>query len=155
MRFSVFLETDADHARQLANTGFWGKAGAGVIFWAEDSRRFLLAHRSPLVEQPNTWGTWGGAINKGETAEQAAIREAREETGYHGHLHLEPLYTYKHSSGFEYHNFLAITPEEFTPQLDWETQGHAWVRHGEWRTPLHFGLSKLLEHARVKLSAYA
>ena len=155
LNLRAFLESDAEHARELARTGFWGKEAAGVLFLAKDTRRFMLAHRSPNVEQPNTWGTWGGAINAGETAKQAAEREAREETGYAAEVALVALYTFKHPSGFQYHNFLAIVPREFEPLLDWETQGYAWVKYGEWPRPLHFGVETLLTRAGTTLKTYA
>ena len=57
-------EDDSDHAEALQQTGFWGRAGAGVLFLARDTGRILIAHRSADVEQPDTWGTWGGAIDR-------------------------------------------------------------------------------------------
>ena len=55
-----------------------------------------------------------------------------------------PLYVFKHSSGFTYYNFLAIVESEFEPMLDWETQGFKWVEFGDWPSPMHPGLEKLL-----------
>jgi len=144
INFKRFLESDAAHAKALERTGFWGKQGAGVIFYAADTGRYLLAHRSQHIEEPNTWGTWGGALDEGETPREAAEREVREEAGYHGDFDLEELWVYKHPSGFRYTNFLAIVPTEFEPQLDWETQGFEWVEPGKWPEPMHFGLKALL-----------
>jgi 8-oxo-dGTP pyrophosphatase MutT (NUDIX family) len=44
----------------------------------------LLQHRDdiPTIDDPGRWGIPGGAIEPGETAWQAAVREIREETGY-------------------------------------------------------------------------
>src|SRR3569833_3234259 len=63
---------DRAHNEAMKKTGFWGAQGAGVVFIAGDARRFLLAHRSEDVEQPGTWGTWGGAIDAGEDPATAA-----------------------------------------------------------------------------------
>jgi mutator protein MutT len=41
----------------------------------------LFLKRLPTKPQGNTWGIPGGKFDKGETAEQTAIREIREETG--------------------------------------------------------------------------
>ena len=60
MEFKNWLENDDEHAETLAKTGFWGKQGAGSLVVAKDTGRILLAHRSRAVEQPNTWGVWGG-----------------------------------------------------------------------------------------------
>lgn len=137
-------ESDDEHRAALRQTGFWGKQGAGCLFLAQDTGRICIAHRSGQVEQPNTWGTWGGAIDSGEDPAIAVQREVKEEAGYTGPLHLIPLYTFKHRSGFKYYNFLALIDKEFTPITDWETQGSDWFEYGDWPTPLHPGLVTLL-----------
>jgi 8-oxo-dGTP diphosphatase len=54
--------------------------GAAVIF--ERHGRVLLLRRSPrLAWMPNHWDLPGGHVEPGETAAQAAAREAFEETG--------------------------------------------------------------------------
>lgn len=145
MRAVEFIkENDAEHRAELNRTGFWGKQGAGCIILAKDTKRICIPHRSSYVEQPDTWGTWGGAIDSGEDPKVAAIRELREEAGYNGKLELIPLFVFRHSSGFTYYNFLALVEKEFAPKLDWETQGYRWVEYGDWPEPLHNGLKLLL-----------
>lgn len=145
MRYIELLkENDVEHQKELERTGFWGKRGAGCLFQAIDTGRICIAHRSMQVEQPGTWGTWGGAIDNNETPENAAKREVREESGYNGKMKLIPLYVFKHPSGFIYYNFLALVEKEFTPIMDWETQGFKWVTFGKWPKPLHPGLKLLL-----------
>ena len=145
MKISEFIvENDAEHRKNLERTGFWGKRGAGCLFQAVDTGRICIAHRSNYVEEPNTWGTWGGAIDGTETPKQAVKREAREESGYTGKMKLIPMYVFKHSSGFVYYNFLALVETEFKPKLDWETQGYKWVQYGQWPKPPHKGLVLLL-----------
>ena len=56
------FESDAEHAAALEKTGFWGKQAAGCIFLARDTGRYLIAHRSPYVQEPNTWGRGSRAI---------------------------------------------------------------------------------------------
>lgn len=144
--FEITKENDAEHRETLSRTGFWGKQGAGCIIVARDTGRICLPHRSSYVEQPGTWGTWGGAIDSSEDPKVAAIRELREEAGYEGKLQLIPLYVFRHPSGFTYYNFLALVEEEFSPTLNWETQGFRWVEYGHWPEPLHNGLKLLLNH---------
>lgn len=145
MRIREFIfESDAEHRKELQKTGFWGKRGAGCIILALDTGKICLPLRSQYVEQPNTWGTWGGAIDQGESPEVAAMREVREEAGYTGPIKLIPLYVFEHSSGFKYYNFLALVEEEFKPKLDWETQNYGWFEYGNWPKPLHNGLKLLL-----------
>lgn len=150
-RIAVLMaDPDAEHYATMRKTGFWGKRAAGCIFLAQDTKRLLIAHRSRAVEQPNTWGTWGGALDGDEKPLVAVKREIIEETEYRGPLKLIPLYVFskkrKAKTVFRYYNFLAVVPHEFTPKLDWETQGYKWVAYDEWPQPLHDGLIKLFQH---------
>lgn len=138
------IDNDLEHGKQLKKTGFWGRRGAGCLFQALDTGRICIAHRSKYVEQPDTWGTWGGAIDDNETPESAARREAHEEAGYSGEMKLLPMFVFKHESGFTYYNFLALVKNEFKPNLDWESQGYVWSEYGDWPSPLHPGLKLLL-----------
>jgi 8-oxo-dGTP pyrophosphatase MutT (NUDIX family) len=144
MRVLDLFEDDSKHRQALKQTGFWGRRGAGCVIMAQDTGRFCIAHRSENVEQPGTWGTWGGAIDEGEDPAQAVRRELAEEAGYTGAMRLVPLYVFKHRSGFTYYNFLAIVEQEFQPKIDWETQGWDWVEYGAWPSPLHPGLKAVL-----------
>jgi len=133
------------HGDALGETGFWGRAGAGVLFQALDTGRILISHRSERVEEPDTWGTWGGAIDENENPMLAAMREASEETGVApDQKDIIPMYVFSHSSGFRYFNFLVITSKEFNPKLNWESQGFGWFDFGEWPKPLHPGMVSLL-----------
>lgn len=152
MKLIELFENEREEWEALAKTGFYGKRGAGVLFFAEDTERFLIAKRSSQVEEPHTWGTWGGAISNDEKPVDGARREAHEETGYSGAMKFKLLWVFKHKSGFEYHNFLAIVSKEFTPKLNWESEDFAWVSLGDWPSPLHPGMKALLS-ANVPLVA--
>ena len=141
----------SDHQETLDQTGYWGRAGAGGLFVARSTGRFLLQLRSPHVEQPGRWGTWGGAIDPGETPERALVREIGEEAGYHGGYRLTPLYRYR-DGGFTFHNFLIEVPDEFEPHHSWETAGHLWTTLDELPSPLHFGFQALLPSLRARLA---
>jgi 8-oxo-dGTP pyrophosphatase MutT (NUDIX family) len=110
----------------------------------------LVGLRSEEVDEPLTWGTWGGAVDPGEDAEMAVRREVFEETGYGGELSLSLLHTYRHPSGFYYETFMAEVPHEFEPVLCWETEAAVWVEAGRWPEPLHFGLAEVIS-ARPEL----
>lgn len=147
----LFEDDDPIDAHGRAITGFWGNEGAGCLFYASDTKRFLVAHRSADVQEPYTWGTWGGAINRGESPKASALREADEECGYRGPVRMVPLLIFQaHRGGkmvFRFHNFLAIVPEEFTPRLNYESLGYRWCEYGHWPQPLHFGMQALLADA--------
>jgi 8-oxo-dGTP pyrophosphatase MutT (NUDIX family) len=91
MEFKRWLENDADHAETLSKTGFWGKQGAGNIVVARSTGNILLPHRSRSVQEPNTWGVWGGAIDQDENPAEAAKRELQEEAGYSGNINIIPF----------------------------------------------------------------
>jgi len=141
----LFENDDVVHAEQLKKTGFWGKQGAGCLPLCSKTKRFLLNLRSGAVEQPHTYGTWGGAIDSDENPREAALREFKEEAGFNGTFErVVSIYTFK-SSNFSYYNFLIIIPEEFTPKLDWESAGFKWCDLNEMQSlNLHFGVKSIL-----------
>lgn len=149
MKISELLENNIEHQAELEKTGFWGKQGAGCLFYCSATGRYLISHRSRYVLEPGTWGTWGGAIDSSEQPLNACKREVQEETGYHGPAEYRHLWTFK-SGNFQYHNFLVTVPEEFDPTLDWENQGFAWVEYGDWPSPLHPGLKALIDSGTIK-----
>ena len=131
---------------------FWGNKGAGCVFYAKDNKKILLAFRSKRVNEPHTWGVWGGAVDGKETPIAAVKREVREEAGYQGKFELKPIFTYE-KGDFRFYNFLAIVPSEFTPKLDWETEDFGWFSLNKLPTPLHFGLKALLPYLQKSISS--
>lgn len=145
MRIKDIIENDAEHQKELDKTGFWGKKGAGCLLFSKSTKRFLIGKRSPYVEQPDTWGTWGGAIDSNLSPKDAVKKEVYEETGYKGNLDLIDIYVFKDpNSEFRYYNFIGVIDKEFEPTLNWESSDYAWVEYGKWPSPLHFGLKAIL-----------
>lgn len=134
---------DVQHREVQKTTGFWGARGAGALILCPRTKRFLLAYRSAEVQEPHTWGTWGGAVDKSEDVEDAVRREVAEETGYKGKFDLQPLYVFQRGT-FRYYNFLVLVPKEFKPRLDWETDDSRWCELRQFPKPLHFGLQALI-----------
>lgn len=58
---------------------FWGRFGAAGLLVHDASRGVLLQHRAPWSHFGDTWGIPGGALQVGEAAVAAALREAQEE----------------------------------------------------------------------------
>ena len=135
---------DEAHEEAQRETGFWGLKGAGVLPFCSSTKRFLLGMRSGHVEEPLTWGTFGGAIDQGEDVKSAALREFTEESGYRGKCDLRSLFVFK-SGKFAFHNFLAIVPKEFKPKLDKENSAAKWCTWNDFPNPQHFGLVALLQ----------
>jgi len=135
-----------EHKQAMLETGFWGRAAAGALVLARSTSRLLIAHRAEGTLQAGTWGTWGGAVDAGETLVEAVTRELREEAGFKDDFDSHPLMVFEHDTGFTYANFLVIVDHEFEPVLNWETQNFGWFNYGDWPNPMHFGLEQLLNH---------
>lgn len=153
MKLEQLFENDVEHHKTLKNTGFWGKEGAGGVIIAQDTGRMLLGLRSRMVEQPHTWGGFGGAIDGSENPEVAAIREIREETGLVDSTisNVMKSYAYEDSeTGFRYTNFIVEVSHEFTPKLNWENEEAEWFDLNNLPNNLHFGLTALLNSGEFK-----
>jgi 8-oxo-dGTP pyrophosphatase MutT (NUDIX family) len=143
-------ETDEQHQDALDQTGFWGSAGAGCIIMAADTRRILLPNRSEWVQEPQTWGTWGGAIDPGENPKDAVMREVEEEAGYSGRVE-QMIHLFRFQSGeFRYDTLLAVVAKEFAPNLNWETEEADWFEMDDLPSPLHFGLAAVLKDTNAQ-----
>ncbi|ASY20132.1 8-oxo-dGTP diphosphatase [Candidatus Planktophila vernalis] len=75
----------------------WGLNGAAGILLVRGTQ-ILLQHRAPWVHNGDTWGIPGGARDSHESVLEAAIREAKEETGIDP-VHLTPIQTFSDDHG--------------------------------------------------------
>jgi mutator protein MutT len=114
---------------------------AGVVFLAKDTGRCLLQLRNSDKRFKNTWGFWGGLIEKGETVYECIQRELTEEIGFVPELaKLNPIDVYQSKDQkFYYYSFVYVVEKEFSPVLNVESAGYAWVNIGVWPQPLHNG----------------
>ena len=56
----------------------------GVVKLNDDDRILLLKRNARRRTSPNKWQTPSGFLNEGESAEEAALREVKEETSLDG-----------------------------------------------------------------------
>lgn len=98
--------------------------GASVCFVAPDGR-ILFLHRT----DGKGWDIPGGHRDDGETAEQNALREAREETGGLPYGELAPL-DRQDGDGVEWNVFRMAVRYAFTPKLSDEHDGFQWSVFG-------------------------
>ena len=75
----------------------WGLNGAAGILLVRGNE-ILLQHRAPWVHNGDTWGIPGGARDSHESVLEAAIREAKEETGIDP-VHLTAVHTFSDDHG--------------------------------------------------------
>jgi ADP-ribose pyrophosphatase len=70
-----------------------------AVLAVDDEKRILAVKQPRYVLGRETIEIPAGTIDAGETAEQAALRELREETGFTAN-HIEPLLTYGPAIGY-------------------------------------------------------
>jgi mutator protein MutT len=121
---------------------------AGVVFLAKDTGRCLLQLRKAEKKFKNTWGFWGGTLEKSETPYDAIKRELSEEIGFVPELtKLNPIDVFQSpDKNFYYYSFVYVVEHEFAPILNAESAGYAWVDIGWWPQPLHTGAKSTLVH---------
>lgn len=152
------FDVDEEHNEAFAETGFWGRQGAGCVVFALATGRMLVAKRSEEVLEPHTWGTWGGAIDDTEDPRLAMLRELEEETALDPSRVIRVIDSFvfeSKDSAFRYHNFIAVVQDEFLPELNWESEDSAWVTPDALPADLHPGLQALMDSqiARQQLVA--
>ena len=88
----------------------------------------LLQHRAPWVHNGDTWGIPGGARDSHESALEAAIREAKEETGINP-VHLTPIQTFSDDHGsWRYDTVIAHATDQLVAhELNDESHEVRWV----------------------------
>jgi len=124
---------------------------AGVVI--ECDGRVLLIKRSSVEENfAGHWGLPGGKAEEGETAEQAARREAREETGY---LITEPMVevgAVDTPNGMRFTTFHTVVKDRFTPTLNAEHTAHRWAKRDNLPEPLHPKVAATLKQIPVSIA---
>jgi 8-oxo-dGTP diphosphatase len=109
----------------------WGLNGAAGILLVRRTQ-ILLQHRAPWVHNGDTWGIPGGARDSHETVLEAAIREAKEETGIDP-VHLTPIQTFSDDHGsWRYDTVIAHASDELVAhELNDESHEVRWVEIDE------------------------
>ena len=105
----------------------WGLNGAAGILLVRGTQ-ILLQHRAPWVHNGDTWGIPGGARDSHESVLEAAIREAKEETGIDP-VHLTPIQTFSDDHGsWRYDTVIAHATDELVAhELNDESHEVRWV----------------------------
>ena len=120
-----------------------GPAGraAGILFLTPE-REILLMRRGDGGDFPHTFGLPGGHVEPGETLEQAARREALEETGFNYEGELELI-----MDDGQFATFMATEVAKFDVDICDESTGFVWCHPDEAPQPLHPGLVPALRIA--------
>jgi 8-oxo-dGTP pyrophosphatase MutT (NUDIX family) len=136
----------------------WGRAGAAGILLHRDGAEgpeVLLQHRAAWSHHGGTWGTPGGALHYGESVDQGALREVREELGLLPDAVLLGARSVDDHGGWSYTTVLARPVRSIEPgdlRLDGESAGVAWLPlDGLAAVELHPGLAASLPLLRPML----
>lgn len=105
----------------------WGLNGAAGILLVRGTQ-ILLQHRAPWVHNGDTWGIPGGARDSHESVLEAAIREAKEETGIDP-VHITPIQTFSDDHGsWRYDTVIAYATDQLVAhELNDESHEVRWV----------------------------
>ncbi|WP_430593137.1 NUDIX domain-containing protein [Humidisolicoccus flavus] len=136
---------------------YWGRYGAAGLLAVDPDRGVLLQHRVEWSHFGGTWGIPGGALQQGENASDAALREAQEEAGVPSGV-LQPRFTSVHDVQiWSYTTLVAAVIRTFEPVIsDPESNELRWVPIDEVATlPLHPGFEASWERLRPMLTSRA
>jgi len=115
----------------------WGRRGAAGLLLAERGT-VLLQLRARWAHQGGTWSIPGGALESGESAVEAALREAAEEMAIRGR-DVDVRASYVAScGGWDYETVLAVPTGPVRPTHLSESVAHVWAAPDEVAgLPLH------------------
>lgn len=112
----------------------WGRFGAaGVLFVHKASGRIFLNQRSMAIHHGGLWSVLGGALDRGETAIEGALREAHEEMGMLPESSkVIGSVTDSSAGGWSYTTVIVEVDDIFQPlRRDWESMGFGWFTVNE------------------------
>lgn len=104
----------------------WGRLGAAGLLLAHEGRA-LLQLRAVWVHRGGTWALPGGARERGESAVQAALREAEEELGLASSQVEVRGSRPADCGGWVYETVLGVALGEPSMTDRSESDGHRWV----------------------------
>jgi 8-oxo-dGTP pyrophosphatase MutT (NUDIX family) len=125
--------------------------GAGIFFYCGITERYLYLLRS----DSKNWSIPGGKLEQNETLLEGLRRECDEEISYWPKdAKIVPIQKFVNHT-FTYHTFFCEVYDEFTPVLNEEHCGWAWVGEEQYPKPLHPGLFNTvnIDVVREKLDA--
>lgn len=135
----------------------WGRYGAAGLLLVDrrgaGEPRVLLQHRAAWTAHGDTWGVPGGARDSHESAVEAALREALEETGVRATaVRIRDEIVDDHGDGWSYATVLADLVSDVDLFPDAESHELAWVSVSRVAAlPLHPGFEAGWPRLRQRL----
>lgn len=109
-----------------AGHAHWGRHGAAGLLLARDGAA-LLQLRAGWAHQGGTWSIPGGALERGESPLEAALREAEEELGLSPEVVAARGTYVAECGGWAYETVLAEPLGAVRTHDRAESDGHRWV----------------------------
>lgn len=116
---------------------------AGTMFVTPDGD-VLFLKRGAGSDHVGAWCFPGGVIEDGESADEAASREAMEELGAVPDGPQHRLAQNISDDGVDFTTFVKFVPEKFEPTINEEHTDFSWAPMSEPPDPLHPGVEGLL-----------
>jgi 8-oxo-dGTP pyrophosphatase MutT (NUDIX family) len=124
-----FVGEDAEPPKGLA---------AGIVYVDSTGHVLLMKRGSGEENYPGHWALPGGKGEPGEGAEEAAEREAAEETGNEAPRGKRKLIQkVRTPGGFDFHTFAQPVDKRFWPRINQEHEGAGWFRMDDLPRPMH------------------
>ena len=132
----------------------WGRRGAAGLLVA-DQGRVLLQLRASWAHQGGTWSIPGGARERGESAVQTALREAKEEMAIRRRdIAVRSSYVAR-CGGWEYETVLAVAVGPVQLAHLSESDAHLWAEpEALEELPLHPAFRSAWEAPDARLRAF-
>ncbi len=129
------LHPAADWVNRSCGSRHWGRNGAAGLLllnntgsWPAGVCHLLLQQRVGWSDQGGTWGLPGGVIGDGESASDAALREASEEVGVDpSQVTVVDSFVEDHGS-WRYTTIVGWTTERPLLKVGGETQDATWAQ---------------------------
>ena len=118
---------------------------AGLLIKCKD--RYLLCKRSEEAVMPGLWSVPAGEVNTNEEPDEAAVREAFEETQIPIHVedtaHITTMTGSAHDGG-NFHLYMTEIVDELRPILDFEHEASGWFTLKNLPSPMGPGLQDVV-----------
>ena len=124
-----------------------------VIIYSEEMEVLVLQRANYMKNFRGMWGVVGGSIEKGETPEEAALREVKEETGMSKENedidYIKQIGKIKHNDGSISYLFQVWTVEVPNVKISKEHQRYKWISNtdqitGKWVPGIKEEIDKIL-----------
>jgi ADP-ribose pyrophosphatase YjhB (NUDIX family) len=132
-------------------SSFEPNINAGALIYSKSTQRFLFLLRNASKKYKGTCGLVGGRVESSERPAAGLLREINEELSVDlSEAKIVPIETFTNEkNGFVYHTYMILVDKEFTPILNGEHRGYAWVELDDYPRPLHPGVWKTFSFKSV------